>query len=109
MVRIRYDEIEPGDIGLLRQTLNLTELAVEAVYQLSRKFGRNWLQSTLDLKDTEELPEGLNIHESTLQNLHRGLATIRRLPFIEPHAPTNAVRGILDHLDRGINVVLELG
>jgi len=109
VVRIGYDEIEPGDIGLLRQTLNLTELAVEAVYQLSGKFGRNWLQSTLDLKDTEELPGGLNIHESTLQNLKRGLATIRRLPFIEPHAPTDAVRCILDHLDRGTNVVLEFG
>jgi hypothetical protein len=55
------------------------------------------------------LTEDLNIHESTFQNLQRGLATIRRLPFIEPHAPTNAVEGILDHLDRGMNVVLEFG
>ena len=109
VVRIGYDEIEPGDIGLLRQTLNLTDLAVEAVYQLSVRFGKSWLQSTLDLKDAEELPDGLNIHESTLQNLQRGLATIRRLPFIEPHAPTNAVKSILEYLDRGINVVLEFG
>ena len=109
VVRIGYDEIEPEDIVLLRQTLNLTELAVEAVYQLSRKFGKDWLQRTLDLKDTEGLPEGLNIHESTLNNLQRGLATIRRLPFIEAHAPTNTVGSVLDHLDRGINVVLEFG
>ena len=39
VVRIGYDEIEPEDMVLLRQTLNLTELAVEAVYQLSRRFG----------------------------------------------------------------------
>ena len=109
VVRIGYDEIEPEDMVLLRQTLNLTELAVEAVYQLSRKFGRNWLQSTLDLKDTEELPEGLNIHESTLHNLQRGLATIRRLPFLMSHSPDNAVKRILEYLDRGINVVLEFG
>jgi len=109
VVRIGYDEIEPEDIGLLGQALNLTQLAVEAVYQLSGKFGKNWLQSTLDLKDTGELPEGLNIHESTLHNLQRGLAIIRRLPFIEPHAPTNAVKSILEHLDRGMNVVLEFG
>ena len=51
----------------------------------------------------------MNIHESTLNNLQRGLATIRRLPFIEAHAPTNAVGSVLDHLDRGINVVLEFG
>ncbi|NQT31017.1 MAG: ATP-binding protein [Deltaproteobacteria bacterium] len=109
VVRIGYDEIEPDDIALLRQTLNLTDLAVEAVHQLFRKFGKNWIQDTLDLKGAEELPEGLNIHEGTLLNLQRGLATIRRLPFIEPHSPVNAVKAILEHLDRGINVVLEFG
>jgi len=112
VVRIGYDEIEPEDIGLLRQLLNLTEPAVEAVYQLHRRFGKNWLQGALEMKDSEEtgaLLKELSIHESTFQNLRRGLATIRRLPFIESHAPTNAVRGILEHLDRGINVVLEFG
>jgi len=109
VVRIGYDEIEPEDMALLRQTLNLTELAVEAVYQLSRRFGRNWLQSTLDIKDTESLPEGLNIHESTLLNLQRGLTTIGRLPFLTAHSPDNVVQRILEYLDRGINVVLEFG
>jgi len=109
VVRIGYDEIEPDDIALLRQTLNLTDLAVEAVHQLFRRFGRNWIQDTLDLKGAEELPEGLSIHEGTLLNLQRGLATIRRLPFIEPHSPDNAVKAILEHLDRGTNVVLEFG
>ncbi len=109
VVRIGYDEIEPEDMGLLRQTLNLTDLAVEAVYQLSRRFGKDWLQSTLDMKDTEELPQGLNIHEGTLHNLQRGLGTIRRLPFLLPHTPDNPVKRILEYLDQGINVVLEFG
>jgi hypothetical protein len=109
VVKIGYDEIEPEDIALLRQTLNLTELSVEAVYQLSRRFGRNWLESTLDLKASEELPEGLNIHESTLQNLQRGLTTIKRLPFLVPHSPDNTVERILEYLGRGINVILEFG
>ncbi len=108
VVRIGYDEIEPEDMVLLRQILNMTELAVEAVYQLARKFGKDWLQSTLDLKGIEELP-GVLIHESTLQNLQRGLATIRRLPFLTPHTPDNTVKRILEYLDRGINVVLEFG
>jgi len=109
VVRIGYDEIEPEDIALLRQTLNLTDLAVEAVYQLSRRFGRSWLQDTLNLKNTEELPEGLNIHESTLLNLQRGLTTIRRLPFLVTSAPDNTVSRILEYLDRGTNVILEFG
>ena len=112
VVRIGYDEIEPEDMVLLRQTLNLTEPAIEAVYQLARKFGGNWLLSTLDLRDSEEtsgLLKELSIHESTYQNLQRGLATIRRLPFLLPHAPDNPVKRILEYLDQGINVVLEFG
>ncbi|MDP6043723.1 MAG: ATP-binding protein [Dehalococcoidales bacterium] len=112
VVRIGYDEIEPEDIGLLRQTLNLTEPAIEAGYQLRRKFGKNWLQQASEWSDSEEIGKQLkemNIHESTFQNLRRGLNTIRRLPFTEPHAPTNAVQHVLEHLDRGTNVVLEFG
>jgi hypothetical protein len=109
VVRIGYDEIEPEDIALLRQTLNLTELAVEAVYQLSRRFGKSWLEDTLKLKGIDELPEGLSIHESTLQNLQRGLATIKRLPFLVPHSPDNTVKRILEYLERGTNVILEFG
>jgi DNA helicase HerA-like ATPase len=112
VVKIGFDEIEPEDIVLLRETLNLTDLAVEAAYQLRRRFGKTWIQETLELKDSEavkELLEETKIHESTLQSLMRGLGTIRRLPFIEPHVPADAVKNILDHIDRGINVVLEFG
>ena len=112
VVRIGYDEIKPEDISLLRQVLNLTDLAVEATYQLHRRFGNNWLDETISLKDSEEIGEllkGLNIHESTFQSLQRGLATIQRLPFVVPHAQDNAVKRILGYLDQGINVVLEFG
>jgi DNA helicase HerA-like ATPase len=51
----------------------------------------------------------MNIHESTFQNLRRGLATIRRLPFITSRTPVDAVKTMLEYLDRGMNVVLEFG
>ncbi len=109
VVRIGYDEIEPEDINLLRQTLNLTEQAKEATYRLHREFGRGWIQNTLDIADPAELLKGTDIHESTFQNLRRGLDTLRRLPFLVPHAPDNPVERVLDYLNRGINVVLEFG
>jgi DNA helicase HerA-like ATPase len=111
-VKIGYDEIEPADIALLRQTLNLTEQATEAVYRLRQRFGKNWLGKTLEAREAEEtraLLDELDIHESTFQNLRRGLSTIQRLPFIEPKSPANAVKAILEHLERGTNVVLEFG
>jgi len=103
VVRIGYDEIEPEDISLLRQTLNLTEPAVEAVYQLQRRLGKNWLKHTLDLADSDEtrdLLKELSIHESTYQNLRRGLSIIGRLQFLEPQVPDNPVKRILEYLDR---------
>ncbi len=111
VVRIGYDEIEPEDIALLRQTLNLTEQAVEATYQLERRFKESWLENTLkaDGEEIKELLKNLNIHESTFQNLRRGLSSITRLGFLTPHSPDNPVRRILHYLDRGINVVLEFG
>jgi hypothetical protein len=113
VVRIGYDEIEPEDIGLLRQTLNLTEASVQAVYQLYREFGsKRWIEATLELEDkdeTKQLLARLNIHDSTYRNLRRGLETIRRLPFLLPHAHDNPVKHVLEYLDQGINVVLEFG
>jgi len=113
VVRIGYDEIEPEDIVLLRQTLNLTEAAVQACYQLARRFGeKKWIQATLSLENTEErqaLLESLHIHEATFGNLRRGLESIRRLPFLSATAQENPVDRILKYLDKGMNVVLEFG
>ena len=112
IIKIGYDEIEPEDIALLRQTLNLTEPSVEAVYQMRQRLGKNWLERTANLEDSDEtrnLLREMSIHESTFHNLKRGLNTIKRLPFIEPSAPQKAVTTILEYLERGINVVLEFG
>jgi hypothetical protein len=79
---------------------------------LRRVFGKEWIQRTVDLQDAEEIKQLLtatSIHESTFQNLQRGLATIGRLPFLVPHSPDNPVKRILEYLDRGLNVVLEFG
>ena len=113
VVQIGYDAIEPEDIALLRETLNLTEPAIEAVYQLVREFGEeHWLEGFLNLsgdEETKDLLKNLNIHESSYRNLRRGLERLRRLPFLVPHARENSVQRILEYLDRGMNVVLEFG
>jgi uncharacterized protein len=113
VVRIGYDEIEPEDIQILRQTLNLNDLSVDAVYQLVRHFGgKNWLEKVLNLSmgdDTSKLLEQLNIHEGTYRKLRRGLERLKRLSFLVPKTSEEAVEKILSYLDQGINVVLEFG
>jgi len=112
IVKIGYDEIEPEDMSLLRQTLNLTDLAVEACFTLRKRFGRDWIKRTLDIdtgEESESLLKDLNIHESSFQSLKRGLGTITRLSFMQPHVEQRAVDHVLGYLERGINVVLEFG
>ncbi len=113
VVRIGYDEVEPEDIQMLRSVLNLTDPAVQAVFQFARRFGdRHWMEKVLSLTNAEEIErinQELNVHEGTFRNLRRGLEVLRRFPFMVPHAPDNSVEQILGHLDRGINVVLEFG
>ncbi len=115
VVRLGYEEIEPEDIVLLRQTLNLTEAAVQATYRLARHFGqRHWIEATLSLDNSgennlKELLDSLNIHEATFGNLRRGLESIKRLPFLCQGSQENPVEKILKYLDSGMNVVLEFG
>ena len=117
VVKIGFEEIEPEDISLLRQTLNLTDQAVEAVYQLRKVLGKNWFVAAARSESIEALSgdsgrpdSGLqSIHESTFQNLKRGLNTIQRLPFITANAPGDVVDRILAYLETGKHVVLEFG
>ena len=113
VVEIGYDEIQPEDIEMLGETLNLTQPSVEAVYQLAREYGeQQWLENTLMLKggdETKQLLARLNIHEGTYRNLRRGLDKLGRLSFLVSHARDNSVSRILEYLERGISVVLEFG
>ena len=112
VVKIGYDEIDPEDIALLRQTLNLTEQSVETAYRLHRKFGKHWIQETLNIKDSEDIKKlagDTDVHESTFSNLKRGLGILQRLKFIEPRATTDTVKNMLQYLERNVNVVLEFG
>jgi DNA helicase HerA-like ATPase len=113
IVEIGYEDIEPEDIELLKDTLNLTQPATEAVYQLSRHFGEGrWLEAFFKLgggEETKELLQKLSIHESSYRNLRRGLERLRRLPFLVPRARESSVQQILEYLDKGMNVVLEFG
>ncbi|MBG7617037.1 MAG: ATP-binding protein [Chloroflexi bacterium] len=109
VVKISYKDIEPEDISLLKQTLNLTSQAVEATYQLKGHYGGNWLSTALNSADVKALAEETGIHESTLLNLKRGLRIIERMPFTSEAAAEDAVKHLVEVLQSGRNVVLEFG
>ncbi|MCH7706413.1 MAG: ATP-binding protein, partial [Chloroflexi bacterium] len=112
-VQIGYGEIEPQDIETLAETLNLTPQGVSAVYGLVRKFGQDsWLEEFLKRESREELS---TLADETSENfqvlftLHRRLRVLGRMEFLTARAPDEAVRRILEYLERGTHVVLEFG
>jgi len=112
VVKVGYDEIEPEDIQLLKTVLNLTDLAVQAVYELAKTFGDDrWMQETLNLFDANDKKFAAehNIAEGTWRNLQRGLRIMERFKFMVPHVQDNAVRKILDYIGSGKSVVLQFG
>lgn len=124
-VEIGYADIQPDDLAVLRETLNLSELAVEATHSLRDKYGqKHWLRETMALDATsddgkEELDgttsdgrkvlQELNIAPGTFTNLRRALGRLKRLPFVCEETKANSVERVLQHLLGGQNVVLEFG
>ena len=112
-VRIGYDEIEPEDIEILRELLNLSEVAAATAYNLERHYGRGrWLREFLALKgaETGELAEAIGVNLSALRTLHRRLAAWERFGFLaDTGAGAGTAGGIIEQLQRGKIVALEFG
>ena len=114
VVRIGLEEIEPEDVQMLRESLNLSEVAADAAYSLQRKFGaRGWLKSFLSISGGEEMRDlagDLNVNDRALSTLQNRLRRLMRLPFIDAEKGHNSVNRILDYVqNQGMHVVLEFG
>ena len=112
VVRVGYEEIEPEDIQLLRETLNLSEVAADAAYSLEQHFGPRWLKEFLEYPGGEEfggLARDLNVNPGALGTLKNRLSRLRRFSFIDEGGRHDSVSRILEYLDRGMHVVLEFG
>ena len=106
-VQIGFDEIEPEDVAILAQTLNITDLGVEACHTLRRRLGEDWVLRFLAQSEEGDAPE-VSERSSTLDALRKRLARLERLDFMRPKGQ-GAVKRILDHLTDGRHVVLEFG
>ncbi len=113
VARIGLEEIEPEDILMLRESLNLSEVAADATYSLQREFGRKWLGTFLDMSGGEEmrdLASSLNVNDRALSTLQNRLRRLMRLPFIDAERAHDSVNRILDYVqNQDMHVVLEFG
>ncbi|MCE2464698.1 MAG: ATP-binding protein [Dehalococcoidia bacterium] len=113
VVRISYGDIEPEDIEALRENLGLSDVASQAAYNLKQRLGSGkWLEEFLALggrDDLSELSSSINVQPQALAALHNRLSRFKRYEFMVSKAERDSVQRILEHLDRGMHVVLEFG
>ena len=113
VVRIGYGEIEPEDVEMLRETLNLSEVAASAAFNLQQKLGhRDWMQRFLALEDRNavfELANEIQVQPNALGSLHNRLGRLKKFGFLTEKSGHDAANRIIEHLDRGQHVVLEFG
>ena len=111
-VSIGYDDIEPEDVEILRDTWALSDIAADAAYSLQRKLGKGWLRQFLATEggdDFSELTREMNVPHSTLSALRNRLNRLARFGFMTESRGSNSVDEILNYLQRGMHVVLEFG
>lgn len=112
VVRIGYDEVEPEDIEVLRESLNLSEVAAATSWNVARRFKDQWLREfiALNAADVNDLASEIGVNLSALQTLHRRLLSWERFGFLANESQGNAsAGGIIEQLERGNHVVLEFG
>lgn len=112
-VEIGYEQIEPEDVDMLRDLLGLTDVQANALYFLRRRLGKDWITKLLAedaiSAEIESIVDQGSLHAGTLGAIQRKLGIFRRFAFLKPGLETDVVRRILDHLSKGISVVIEFG
>ena len=113
VVRIGYEEIDPEDVHMLKETLGLSDVAADAAYSLQRQYGsKGWLKQFLSLSGREEtcdLADQINVNQQALISLQRRLSRLQRFGFMDESTGHDSVNQILTYLERGMHVVLEFG
>lgn len=108
------DQIEPGDILPLQDTLDLNATAAESSYLLYSRFKENWLRRLLEAEgpEVDALAEEVGAHPGSVSALRRKLSPFRQFDFfrMEPSSGrTDVVEELLEALDAGRSVIFEFG
>jgi DNA helicase HerA-like ATPase len=97
---------------MLQGVLALSDVQVNAMYTLQRKFPKTWVRKLLSEDadgEIQELLDGNKLTESTYFAMQRKLSRLLNFKFLREQTAGNAAERILEHLTRGNSVVVEFG
>jgi len=110
-IAIGYDHIEPEDVLLLSEELNLNPTAAETAELLVDAYGQQWLAELwgMDQNTLKAFAEEKNASLASLNALKRKTLQLKRLGFVKPHADLATVDLLINALMSGRHVVLSFG
>ncbi len=110
-IQIGMNHIEPEDIELLRDELDLTDTFSATTFLLRKVYGKRWLSELLnmDAESIKEFVERTGAHEGAIDALRRKLMYLSDRDYIVTESSSDPVRDIVHHLQGGRHVIVQFG
>jgi DNA helicase HerA-like ATPase len=110
-VKLGFDEIEPEDIAMLRDTMSLSDAMIDAAYALRKYWGDQWVRRLIyaSVDDIDQVEANTPTRAGTLMALQRRVQRFERWDFLVEESTGDSVKQILNQLEQGRSVVLEFG
>lgn len=110
-VLIGLNQIEPEDIELLADELNLTPTFAATAHQLRLKYRERWMKKLLEMdgEDVAEFCHETGSNQAAVDSLRQKLARIKSKSYVVEDSQTSAIDNMLYHLERGEHVILQFG
>ncbi|HBY96946.1 MAG TPA: ATPase [Chloroflexi bacterium] len=107
---IGLNQIEPADILLLSDELNLSPTTETNLIILSRALGDEWLRTFLAMEPValQTFCEERGAHLGSLEALQRKLVKLRQ-PYVLESVSFNVIDEMLQYLERGKHVIFQFG
>lgn len=114
ILKIGYGQIEPEDIEMLKSVLSLSDIQINTLFVLKRRYPSDWFARMLSDEEDDgirELIDAGKIMEGTFMAIQRKVGRMRKFGFMGESAPDgqDAVNRIVEMLTRGKSVVVEFG
>lgn len=110
-IKIGLNQIEPADILLLQDELQLSATAATQIDLLYGVYRDNWVNALLDMDNDaiNAFVEQRGGHEGAIASLQSRLRRIQNLAFVRPSVESSAIDEMIAVLDKGRHVVLQFG
>ncbi len=108
---IGYDQIEPEDVLLLSEELNLNPTAAETAELLVDAYGAGWLAQlwSMNQEDLKSFADEKSASLASLNALKRKTLQLKRLGFVRERADLSPIDHLINALMAGRHVVLSFG